>query len=226
MKPEEITFTGSDGATTLYASVWEPEGECRGTVQICHGMSEHIGRYHWLAEQLTARGYRVCGDDHLGHGRTAQRKEDLGYFGAKDGWKHLIEDEHLLFGIMRQRAPEQPYFLLGHSMGSFITRAYITRFGEGLSGYICCGTSGRNPLVKPRGSWRPSSRCFPVRKRRASSLTGWRLRTITAAMKTRLPVTNGFRGIRRCMRSSPVIRNRDLYLKTRVSAICSICLTV
>ncbi|MBS5480652.1 MAG: alpha/beta hydrolase [Clostridiales bacterium] len=149
MKPEEITFTGSDGATTLYASVWEPEGECRGTVQICHGMSEHIGRYHWLAEQLTARGYRVCGDDHLGHGRTAQRKEDLGYFGAKDGWKHLIEDEHLLFGIMRQRAPEQPYFLLGHSMGSFITRAYITRFGEGLSGYICCGTSGRNPLVKP-----------------------------------------------------------------------------
>lgn len=59
MKPEEITFTGSDGATTLYASVWEPEGECRGTVQICHGMSEHIGRYHWLAEQLT--GARVPG---------------------------------------------------------------------------------------------------------------------------------------------------------------------
>lgn len=147
-RSEEITFTGSDGKTTIFASVWEPEDPCRATVQICHGMAEHIGRYDRLAADLTARGFRVCGDDHLGHGRTARTKEELGYFGERDGFLHMMEDEHLLRLRMQEGREEEPYFLLGHSMGSFITRLYISRHGEGLSGYLCCGTSGRNPLVK------------------------------------------------------------------------------
>lgn len=143
--PQEYTFLSADGKTTVYYSLWLPEGEPAGVVQICHGMAEHIARYAWLAEQLTAKGYAVCGDDHLGHGRTARAKEDLGYFGEKDGWLHLIEDEHRLREEMQRRFPGLRYFLLGHSMGSFITRNYVAKYGDGLAGYICCGTSGPNP---------------------------------------------------------------------------------
>ena len=85
----ELSFMSSDSRTTVYATLWEPEGEPVGVVQICHGMAEHIGRYAWLAGQLCAKGYVVCGDDHLGHGRTALTKDDLGYFGERDGWDHL-----------------------------------------------------------------------------------------------------------------------------------------
>lgn len=146
-QPQEITFQSTDGHTTVYASIWLPETEeIRGIVQICHGMAEHIGRYDRFARELCARGFAVCGDDHLGHGRTAAAKEDLGYFGEKDGWIHMVDDENRMRMEMQKRYPDLPYFLLGHSMGSFITRNYVTKYADGLSGYICCGTSGPVPM--------------------------------------------------------------------------------
>lgn len=143
----ECTYRSSDQKTLLSASLWLPEqNPYRGVIQICHGMVEHMGRYEWFAGQLTSQGFVVCGDDHLGHGRSAD-DQNLGYFGEKDGWNHLVEDEHLLRIQIQKEFPSLPYFLLGHSMGSFITREYITRHAAGLNGYICCGTAGRNPLI-------------------------------------------------------------------------------
>lgn len=148
MQPvKEITYTSSNGKNTIVASVWLPDGEPHGIVQICHGMSEYVDRYDWFAGKLTEYGFAVCGDDHLGHGRTALSKEDLGYFGPKDGYLYLMEDEHLLRQEMQKRYPGLPYFLFGHSMGSFITRFYVSRHAEGLSGYLCSGTSGHNPAL-------------------------------------------------------------------------------
>lgn len=148
IREQEGAYRSANGNNMVSYSVWEPEEAPRAVLQICHGMSEHIGRYRWFAEQMTRRGFVVCGDDHLGHGRTAAREEELGYFGPKDGYLHLMEDEHGLRREMQARYPDLPYFLLGHSMGSFITRFYVTRHADGLSGYLCCGTSGRNPAVK------------------------------------------------------------------------------
>lgn len=141
----ELSFMSSDSRTTVYATLWEPEGRPVGVIQICHGMAEHIGRYAWLAGQLCDKGFAVCGDDHLGHGRTAGTEDDLGYFGEHDGWNHLIEDEHKMRCELEKRFPGLPLFLLGHSMGSFITRGYVARHGEGMAGYICWGTSGPVP---------------------------------------------------------------------------------
>lgn len=144
------SYPSADGIHTIFASLWTPDGgECRAIVQICHGMMEHIRRYDRFARQLCEQGFLVCGDDHLGHGRTAADRKDLGYFAEKDGPRFLTEDEHTLRREMQRRYPDKPYFLLGHSMGSFITRRYITQYGGGLAGYLCCGTSGRNPGAKP-----------------------------------------------------------------------------
>ncbi len=146
IRHEEVSYPSSNGVNTIVGSIWQPDGTLRGIVQITHGMTEHVERYDWFARQLCAAGFLVCGDDHLGHGRSAPTRDDLGYFSKKNGDQYLIQDEHLLRQLMQKRYPELPYFLLGHSMGSFITRGYITQYGDGLSGYICCGTSGKNPL--------------------------------------------------------------------------------
>lgn len=141
-------YPSAGGMNTVHATLWLPDGEVKAVVQICHGMMEHILRYDRFARALCGRGYAVCGDDHLGHGRTAASREELGYFGPKDGDRHLAEDEHRLRLEMERRFPGKPYFLLGHSMGSFITRRVIAEHGEGLAGAICCGTAGRIPGLK------------------------------------------------------------------------------
>lgn len=46
----------------------------------------------------------------------------------------------------KERWAGAPYFLLGHSMGSFVARQYTVKYGWALDGVIYMGTSGKNPL--------------------------------------------------------------------------------
>lgn len=144
---QTISYPSSNQIDTVVATIWSPPEEAKGIVQICHGMCEYIDRYDHFARYLAGHGYLVCGNDHIGHGRTAGSEEKLGYFSPSGGGKHLTDDVHQLVQRMQREYPSLPYFLLGHSMGSFITRNYIVQYPKGLSGYICCGTSGPNPLA-------------------------------------------------------------------------------
>lgn len=148
------TYASSNGKDTIVFYVFEPEGQGgtagekpRAILQICHGMCEYLERYSSFAQFLNSHGILVCGNDHLGHGASAKGPEDFGYFAEKDGWKCLVEDVHTLEQQMRKEYPETPYFLMGHSMGSFVARAYLSQYGEGLSGALLLGTSGGNPLI-------------------------------------------------------------------------------
>ena len=69
MEAKEIRFTGANGVS-LPGIIWYPMCSPTMVVQITHGMSEHIGRYEQLAEQLTASGIAVAGFDLRGHGRN------------------------------------------------------------------------------------------------------------------------------------------------------------
>ena len=60
----------------------------------------------------------VCGEDHLGHGKTVDDGK-YGYFGKRDGWTLVTADVRQLRVLMGEKFPGVPYFLLGHSMGSF-----------------------------------------------------------------------------------------------------------
>lgn len=112
-----------------------------GILQIAHGMCEYLERYEPFIEFMVERGWIVCGNDHLGHGRTASSQEKLGYMGGADGWRCMVKDMHTLTRRMQQLHPGLPYFLLAHSMGSFLGRAYLTQYGAELSGAIIMGTS-------------------------------------------------------------------------------------
>lgn len=135
---EKIPFTSVAGRPlTLY--LWQTDAPCRGVIQLVHGMAEHIARYDRLARALCAAGYTVAGHSHLGHGEDA-REDELGFFGRKDGWDHLVEDVHAAHEMLLKRFPDQRFAILGHSMGSFVTREYLLRYGGDLTAAVICGT--------------------------------------------------------------------------------------
>ena len=139
---EEKRFKSSDGEHDCYCAVMRPDGEPKGILQIAHGMCEYIGRYFEFMSYLADRGYVVCGNDHLGHGRTAKDPDELGYFGnGENGWKYALNDIHRMTALIKEEYPGLPLILLGHSMGSFLARAYAVKFGSECAGFIFMGTA-------------------------------------------------------------------------------------
>lgn len=117
--------------------IWTCEGRPRAIVQILHGMAEHMGRYERMAKALNEKGFLVVGRDLRGHGKDARK---LGFFAEKNGWNLLLQDAHDLMCETKKAYPHTPYFLLGHSMGSFLAREFALRYGPELDGLILSGT--------------------------------------------------------------------------------------
>lgn len=116
-----------------------PQGQPVGIVQLVHGMSEHKERYLPLMRFLTSLGYCCYIHDHRGHGASVRAPEDLGYF-YRGGAHALVEDTFEVTQLAKRQHPALPYFLLGHSMGSFYARQYLCEWGDELDGAIIMGT--------------------------------------------------------------------------------------
>ena len=156
-----------DDGAKLFVHCWEPDASSnRGTapalrggagapkavLQIAHGMAEHAARYARVAERLTAAGYAVYANDHRGHGRTAPTPADLGYFADHDGFRRAVRDMVALSERIAQDRPGLPLFLLGHSMGSLFTRAYLFSDAARLTGVVISGTSGQSSFLARLGA--------------------------------------------------------------------------
>ena len=141
---KDFYFPSKDGITEIHAIEWIPKGEIKAVLQIAHGMVEHIERYSDFAEYLAENGIYVTGHSHLGHGKSMVSKEKMGYFAEPNGNACVIGDIHELRTLTQKKYPNVPYFLMGHSMGSFLTRQYLGMYGESLSGAIIMGT-GEQP---------------------------------------------------------------------------------
>lgn len=150
MHSTTTTVTASDG-TALTTYRWVPEGPPKAVVQIAHGMAEHAARYARLAEALTASGYVVYANDHRGHGGTAS-KADHGYFADSDGWDTVVADLRAVTDAAREEHPGLPVFLLGHSMGSFLSRSYVIEDSRDLAGLVLSGTGGDPGLLGKVGA--------------------------------------------------------------------------
>lgn len=141
IKKEEFYFDSRDGEHKIHAVKWVPEVEKPVCVlQIVHGMAEYIERYDEFATYLANKGILVVGDDHLGHGKSVRPGEPYGYFCKEDAPTVLVRDEHRLKKMIQEQNVGVPYMILGHSMGSFITRNYLLRYGSGIDGAIIMGT--------------------------------------------------------------------------------------
>ena len=148
----EFTFPSCDGQHEIFSSLWLPdEGQPKAVVQLVHGISEYVNRYDSLARYLADHGFAVCGEDHLGHGRTGKQDSKFGYFARHDGWTLVTADVRTLRQRMGEKYPDIPYFLLGHSMGSFLTRTYLCRYPGEVSGAILSGTGQEPSLIVGAG---------------------------------------------------------------------------
>ena len=136
----ESTFLSCDGKTELYYREYLPEGNAVGIVQIVHGIAEHVARYDDFAGFLADNGYIVVAHDQLGHGKSVAGEDSIGFFSEEGGWGKAVEDIHKLHDLTAERYPGKPYFIFGHSMGSFLTRTYLIRYRTGLDGAVISGT--------------------------------------------------------------------------------------
>lgn len=146
---KEFTIPSKTGTTNIFARCWIPESGAKAVFQIVHGMAEHGERYEDFAAYLCQKGFAVLVDDHAGHGKSVKSDDDLGYFGDEGGWDAFVEDEKALTELAKKEFPDIPIIFFGHSMGSFIAREYVRRYGsdEAVKGAIICGTSGKNPAA-------------------------------------------------------------------------------
>lgn len=142
----------SDGASQLRVSLWIPylpEGELKGIVQIVHGMEEYIDRYDEFARYLARRGFVVGAHDHVGHGKSVSDERDLGHITLDHGSEVLVDDVERVRQALFESFSDLPYFIFGHSMGSFVTRVYLSKYARGVRGAVICGT-GNQPYALAR----------------------------------------------------------------------------
>ena len=148
---EEFSFPSADGKTTIHAIRWLPEGKPRYILQMCHGMVEFIDRYDAFGTWLAERGVLAVGHDHLGHGDSVTSREEWGYFAEPHPSDTLVADMHSLRTLVQREYPGLPYFMLGHSMGSYLLRKYLALHGEGLAGALIVGTGFVPPAAADFG---------------------------------------------------------------------------
>lgn len=152
MKKEEFYFDSRDGISRIHAVRYSPDqGEITCIIQIVHGMAEYVERYEEFASFLTDRGIVVTGEDHLGHGKSVGEDGTYGYFCRQDAATVVVRDVHRLKKMTQELYPSVPYVILGHSMGSFILRNYMCRYGSGISGAIIVGTGMQSAFLLSLG---------------------------------------------------------------------------
>lgn len=143
VKQEEYTFSSADGHSVIHCRKWIPEGEPVAVLQLVHGMVEYIERYDEFATYLAEKGYVVVGHDHIGHGHSVTNDDELGVMSGKHPSDILVEDIYTHFSMTRKAYHSQKYFILGHSMGSYMVRKFLSvksAYIENLSGAIIMGT--------------------------------------------------------------------------------------
>ena len=73
----DFFYPSSTGHNEIRARICVPEGPAKGVVQIAHGIAEHIERYDDFMCFLAENGYVAVGNDHLGHGKSAARPDEV-----------------------------------------------------------------------------------------------------------------------------------------------------
>lgn len=121
-----------------------PKEDPKGLLQIVHGSLEHKERYFPLSEFLNANGYAVILSDHRGHGAFVDEDYPKGHFESLD---ELIDDMSTVSRWIKEKYPEKPLAMLGHSLGSQLARVYLQEHDEQIQKLILTGTVSYKPFA-------------------------------------------------------------------------------
>lgn len=141
------SFTDSYGVT-IHTREW-PAANPKAIVQLLHGVGEHSGRYEHVAKRLNRAGYSVYADDHRGHGKTGAEQHGgnlskLGKLGP--GGLRATEaaiEQHSR--ALRERYPDVPLILLGHSWGSIMAQHILNRHPSDFNAVVLTGSAYLQP---------------------------------------------------------------------------------
>ena len=119
MKQFEDTLKAPQGLPELFLRIWEPDKAVRTVMILVHGLGEHSGRYGTdFAKFYTEAGCAILAPDLPGHGQTTG---DRGHIAQTP---HFLDYLDALVNEARQRYPDKPLFIYGHSMGGLIALWY------------------------------------------------------------------------------------------------------
>lgn len=148
MKKTDFIVLSSFDKLPLHATMYEPNDGItpKAVLQFCHGMCEHKGRYEELIAYFVERGYAAVMHDYRGHGETAQTQEDVGYFGDTTA-RAVVQDAVQITRYAKEKYPNLPVYLFGHSMGSMVVRCYLQQYDHFIDKLVVCGSPSQNPLA-------------------------------------------------------------------------------
>ncbi len=138
MKKEYYFSTSS---FSLYTTCYIPPQKPKAVILIIHGISEHFGRYNHFATHLCKNGFIVIGCDLPGHGKTVTHEDDFGFFAETNGWHLVSEALYELISEHKNEYSSLPFFLFGHSMGSFLVRTLMIDHQDIADAIILSGTA-------------------------------------------------------------------------------------
>lgn len=143
----EGTLRTADGLDLFWRG-WLPRSP-RAVVVIVHGLAEHSGRYGHVGRHFAARGWAAYALDARAHGRSPGPKVHVA------GFEDFLEDVRSTLAFARERHPDRPVFLLGHSQGGLVVLQYALRHPEGLPGIVVTSPFlGAHPSVRPSAAFR------------------------------------------------------------------------
>jgi len=116
----------------------------KAVMTIIHGFGEHSGRYHHMMDYFAGKGVSTLAIDLTGHGRSE------GKHGVCLDYEFMRADVDLALLETRQRFPDIPHILYGHSMGGALVMNYtLKREPENLAGVISSAPLLRLPKPVP-----------------------------------------------------------------------------
>ncbi|MBE5910707.1 alpha/beta fold hydrolase [Pseudobutyrivibrio sp.] len=154
VQKEFYNFNSKDGQSTIHCIKWLPDSEPKAVLQLVHGMVEYIERYDEFATYIAEKGYVVVGHDHIGHGHSVASDEELGIMVGAHPADIMVEDVYTHYTLTKKKYPNIPYFILGHSMGSYVLRQFLstkTVYLDDLTGAVIMGTGQEKPITYKGG---------------------------------------------------------------------------
>jgi acylglycerol lipase len=142
MKHFETKWNSHDHVE-IFGQRWEPDAQpSKAVVCLVHGLGEHSSRYVHVADAFTQQGYALFTCDLRGHGRSA------GSRGHISSIEDFMKDIDSLFQQARERYPDLPMILYGHSLGGILVLHYTLKRKPTVKGVIATSAGLHNELEK------------------------------------------------------------------------------
>lgn len=150
MEVKNLTFTVKPDGRKIAATIYKPENAPLGLIEIVHGMSEYRKRYDKICRLFCENGFFTVIHDQRGHGESATDELHQGFFAEEKGWDMLINDVSEIGACVKKEyaITGVPTVLLGHSMGTLVSRCYLQKHADDIDALVLTGAPNPNPAVK------------------------------------------------------------------------------